>query len=130
MIPLSASQQISDHSTTPDDSTDTTGEEPGASEALVPGTSERANLPAGSTGLAGSLWLRAFRDVLQRDDIDEETDFFNAGGYSLLVPQLIARYESLSGWRPPMSLLFDVSSPVELEGASAALLELKRHARR
>ncbi|GHD49005.1 hypothetical protein GCM10010317_027250 [Streptomyces mirabilis] len=69
---------------------------------------------------SGSLWLRAFRDILEDDDIYEDTDFFQAGGYSLLVPLLLSHYESLSGWRPPTSLLFEFSSPRELEAASAA----------
>jgi len=67
-----------------------------------------------------SLWLRAFRDVLQRNDIGGDTDFFGAGGYSLLVPQLLSHYESLSGWRPPIRMLFEYSSPAELEIATAA----------
>ncbi|MFE7275910.1 condensation domain-containing protein [Streptomyces sp. NPDC057623] len=73
---------------------------------------------------AESLWLQAFRDILERDDIDDDTDFFRAGGYSLLVPVLLAHYESLSGWRPPTSLLFEFSSPLQLEAASAARREL------
>ncbi|WP_278256789.1 condensation domain-containing protein [Nocardioides convexus] len=32
-------------------------------------------------------WVEAFQDVLESDDVDADTDFFNAGGYSLLVPQ-------------------------------------------
>ncbi|MBP2056270.1 hypothetical protein J2Z21_009288 [Streptomyces griseochromogenes] len=69
---------------------------------------------------SGSLWLRTFRDILEDDDIYEDTDFFQAGGYSLLVPVLLSHYESLSGWRPPTSLIFKCSSPRELEAASAA----------
>ncbi|WP_053691670.1 condensation domain-containing protein [Streptomyces sp. WM6372] len=68
---------------------------------------------------AESPWLQAFRDILEHDDIDQDTDFFQAGGYSLLVPMLLSRYESLSGWRPPTSLLFEFSSPILLEAASA-----------
>ncbi|MBN6050702.1 hypothetical protein JYK22_02055, partial [Nonomuraea sp. RK-328] len=69
---------------------------------------------------SGSLWLQAFRDILERDDIDDDTDFFQAGGYSLLVPQLLSHYELLSGWRPPASLVFEFSSPRQLEAASLA----------
>ncbi|MGW1052848.1 condensation domain-containing protein [Streptomyces sp. NPDC002521] len=75
-------------------------------------------------GPSESLWLQAFRDVLDRDDIDDDTDFFNAGGYSLLVPVLLSHYESLSGWRPPTSLVFEFPSPLELEAASAARRQL------
>ncbi|MGW8366694.1 condensation domain-containing protein, partial [Streptomyces wedmorensis] len=66
-----------------------------------------------------SLWLQAFRHILERDDIDEGDDFFQVGGYSLLVPMLLSHYESLAGWRPPTSLVFEFSSPLELEAASA-----------
>lgn len=70
---------------------------------------------------SGSLWLQAFRRVLEFDDIGEDTDFFQAGGYSLLIPSLMSCYESLSGWRPPTSLIFRFSSPRDLEAQSAAL---------
>lgn len=85
------------------------------------------NGPATETGQPGdmgneetpdSLWLQAFRAILERDDINGETDFFQAGGYSLLVPQLMSLYESLSGWRPPIRMIFEFSSPVELEAAT------------
>jgi len=65
-----------------------------------------------------SLWVQAFRDTLETDDIDGDTDFFQAGGYSLLLPRLLWRYEMLAGWRPPMRLVFEFSSPLELEDAS------------
>ena len=64
------------------------------------------------------LWVQAFRDVLERDDIDSDTDFFQAGGYSLLLPNLLWRYELLAGWRPPLRLVFEFSSPLELAAAS------------
>ncbi|MEV5892532.1 condensation domain-containing protein [Nonomuraea fuscirosea] len=67
-----------------------------------------------------SLWLTAFRDVLGRDDVNSATDFFRAGGYSLLVPELLSRYASLSGWRPPIRWVFEFSSPAELEAATKA----------
>ncbi|MFB7466929.1 acyl carrier protein [Streptomyces sp. NPDC056224] len=70
-----------------------------------------------------SAWLQVFREVLDSADIDEDTNFFQAGGHSLLVPRLLLRYESLSGWRPPVSLLFKFSSPRELEVESALLYE-------
>jgi hypothetical protein len=75
-------------------------------------------IPPSPVQPADSLWLQAFRDILERDDIDVDTDFFQAGGYSLLVPRLLSHYESLSGWRPPVRLLFEYSSPAELEAAS------------
>ncbi|MFK0174179.1 acyl carrier protein [Streptomyces sp. NPDC090306] len=77
----------------------------------------------GSEEPSDSLWLQAFRKVLEFDDIDEDTNFFQAGGYSLLIPRLMSCYESLSGWRPPTSLIFKFSSPRQLEAAATALRE-------
>jgi hypothetical protein len=70
-----------------------------------------------------SLWFRAFREVLEFEDLDEDTDFFQAGGHSLLIPRLLSYYESLSGWRPQASLIFKFSSPRQLEAESAVLRE-------
>ncbi|KOG25050.1 condensation domain-containing protein [Streptomyces viridochromogenes] len=103
-----------------------------ASAAAEPGQPEAESVadgtrpaPAADPGeYSESLWLQAFRDILERDDIDDDTDFFRAGGYSLLVPVLLSHYESLSGWRPPTSLLFEFSSPLQLEAASAARRQL------
>ncbi|WP_248580862.1 phosphopantetheine-binding protein [Nocardioides sp. InS609-2] len=78
-----------------------------------------------------SLWLRAFKDVLalddlseaELDDLTEDSDFFRSGGYSLLIPQLVSRYEALAGWRPPVRLVFEFSSPRELERETATRRE-------
>lgn len=67
---------------------------------------------------SAALWVQAFRDVLERDDIDGDTDFFQAGGYSLLLPRLLWRYELLAGWQPPVRLVFEYSSPIELAAAA------------
>ncbi|MFJ8155118.1 condensation domain-containing protein [Streptomyces sp. NPDC094468] len=94
-----------------------------AVDEAEPADVTRSASAGGPVGSSDSLWLQAFRDILERDDIDDNTDFFNAGGYSLLVPTLLSHYESLSGWRPPTSLVFEFPSPLELEGASAARRE-------
>ncbi|MGZ0150513.1 phosphopantetheine-binding protein [Kribbella sp. WER1] len=70
-----------------------------------------------------SLWLRVFKDVLELGDLTEDSDFFQSGGYSLLIPQLISRYEELAGWRPPARLVFEFGSPRELEREMAARSE-------
>lgn len=75
----------------------------------------------GTEASSGSAWLDVFREVLESPDIDEDTNFFQAGGHSLLIPKLLSRYEALWGWRPPVSLLFKFPSPRELEAESAAL---------
>ncbi len=68
-----------------------------------------------------SHWLQAFREVLKSTDVDDDTDFFEGGGHSLMIPKLLLCYESLSGWRPPASLVFEFPSPRELEAQSALL---------
>lgn len=75
--------------------------------------------PAAETSVA-SLWLRAFCDVLEDDDLTEDSDFFRSGGYSLLIPQLVSRYEGLTGWRPPVRLVFEFGTPRELAAETAA----------
>ncbi|KOG07311.1 MULTISPECIES: condensation domain-containing protein [Streptomyces] len=94
------------------------GQVPAAAAADVEPPAAAAR-PAGGGAGSDSLWLQAFRHILERDDIDEDDDFFQVGGYSLLVPMLLSHYESLAGWRPPTSLVFEFSSPLELEAASA-----------
>ncbi|EFE75619.1 condensation domain-containing protein [Streptomyces filamentosus] len=96
-------------------------EEFGAADAaeVAPRAGEAPATDAGTP--SGSLWLQAFRHILERDDIDEDTDFFQAGGYSLLVPLLVAHYETLAGRRTPTSLVFEFSLPRELEAATAAM---------
>lgn len=74
-----------------------------------------------------SLWIQAFREVLARDDIRSDSDFFQLGGYSLLLPRLLWRYESLSGWQPPVSLVFEFSSPRELAAASEKYRHMLAH---
>jgi hypothetical protein len=44
-----------------------------------------------------SLWAQAFREILEFDDIDEDTDFFQAGGYSRLIPRLLSCCQWWSG---------------------------------
>lgn len=68
-----------------------------------------------------SYWLQSFREVLKPADVDDDTDFFEAGGHSLMIPKLLLCYESLSGWRPPIRLVFEFSSPRELEAETAVL---------
>nr|WP_276329078.1 condensation domain-containing protein [Crossiella equi] len=57
------------------------------------------------------LALGVFRTVLRRQDIGPETDFFAAGGYSLLVAQLAARLGDELGARPPLRGVFDHPRP-------------------
>ncbi|WP_405091644.1 phosphopantetheine-binding protein [Micromonospora sp. NBC_01392] len=68
-----------------------------------------------------SHWLQAFREVLNSTEVDDDTDFFEGGGHSMLIPKLLLCYESLSGCRPPIRLVFEFSTPRELEAEMAML---------
>jgi phosphopantetheine binding protein len=78
-----------------------------------------------SGGSSDSYWLQAFREVLKSPDVDDDTDFFEGGGHSMMIPKLLLCYESLSGWRPPIRLVFEFSTPRELE-AEVAMLQASR----
>ncbi|MBW1598381.1 condensation domain-containing protein [Streptomyces sp. JJ38] len=84
---------------------------------------EPAEGPPLATAAAEFPWLRAFREVLGRDDITPDSDFFRMGGHSLLVFRLLSRYEELTGWRPPTSLVFEYPSPGGLQAETARLRE-------
>lgn len=73
-----------------------------------------------------SAWLQAFSEVLELSevDLDLDTNFFQAGGHSLLIPLLLQRYEALMGWRPRASLVFKCPTPRQLEEASEEMRAL------
>ncbi|AUS80720.1 hypothetical protein C1701_22905 [Actinoalloteichus sp. AHMU CJ021] len=67
-----------------------------------------------------SAVLAAWREVLGRDDLDGEDDFFAVGGHSLLVPQVAARLADLVGVTVPLRSLFGTTTAAGL----AALLRV------
>jgi amino acid adenylation domain-containing protein len=103
----------------------TTGKVDFAALKLTDAPTEAAAAQAARTATAesDSLWLRAFRDVLDADGLTGDSDFFRVGGHSLLVFRLISRYEGLAGWRPPASLVFEHATPRALEAETARLRE-------
>ncbi|MBK9180800.1 MAG: amino acid adenylation domain-containing protein [Acidimicrobiales bacterium] len=74
---------------------------PGARHGRSTGTHERPSGEAFDTVAA------AWRDVLDRDRVDPDEDFFAAGGDSLLAVRLLARLERELGVSLPVSALLD-----------------------
>ncbi|MEU3742388.1 MULTISPECIES: phosphopantetheine-binding protein [unclassified Streptomyces] len=59
-------------------------------------------------------------DALEDDDFGDDEDFFEAGGNSLLVAEIMAALGSLLGARLALRLFFDHPTVNELTGALAA----------
>ncbi|OEJ23547.1 non-ribosomal peptide synthetase [Streptomyces agglomeratus] len=66
------------------------------------------------------LLADGWREVLGHDRFDGTTDFFGAGGHSLLAAQLAAWLEPRLGHRPPMRLFFRNPVLADQAGALAA----------
>ena len=55
-----------------------------------------------------------FREVLQIEDIEGDSDFFHLGGHSLLAIRVIARIDSQMGIKLSVRALFDNPTPNQL----------------
>jgi hypothetical protein len=62
----------------------------------------------------------AWADALQHDRFGDDDDFFDIGGHSLLVADIMARLGTLTGRRLRLRLFFDNPTVGELAGALAA----------
>jgi non-ribosomal peptide synthetase component E (peptide arylation enzyme) len=63
--------------------------------------------------LVGAV-LKLWRDLLQRDDLDVDSNFFMNGGHSLLGAQLLKRVEDTLGPVLRLADLFDAPTPAGL----------------
>ncbi|MGC2997306.1 acyl carrier protein [Streptomyces sp. G35A] len=59
-------------------------------------------------------------DILEHDDFGDDEDFFEAGGNSLLVAEIMASLGALFGMRLELRLFFDHPTVNELADALAA----------
>ena len=64
-----------------------------------------------------ALLLRIWEEVLGLPSVGPRDNFFDLGGTSLQVVQMLTRVEALLCWRPPMSLLFTEATVTGLENA-------------
>ncbi|MGI9643906.1 MAG: amino acid adenylation domain-containing protein, partial [Ilumatobacteraceae bacterium] len=80
----------------------------------------RSGFPGGTHDGVVELLIGYFGEVLGRDDIGPDTDFFDEGGDSLLALELLIRLERRFGIRPRVSILLDARTP----RAIAAALDL------
>ncbi|HEV2378007.1 MAG TPA: condensation domain-containing protein, partial [Streptosporangiaceae bacterium] len=89
----------------------TTPVPPGAPEA-PPGTA--------AVSPAVELLIGIWRDVLGTQGVDDGTDFFHAGGHSLLALQVLARVRQVFGAEPPVQALFAAPTPAGFAAYLAA----------
>nr|AGS49546.1 long-chain-fatty-acid--CoA ligase [uncultured bacterium esnapd8] len=59
-------------------------------------------------------------DALQHDRFDDDDDFFDIGGHSLLIAEVMAKLGALAGTRLSLQLFFDHPTVNELTDALAA----------
>jgi acyl carrier protein len=69
------------------------------------------------------LIVLSYRDALQDADLDEDADFFEAGGDSLIAFQIIARLQDELDLTVPVALVFAYPSPAELAAVVAPDLQ-------
>ena len=55
-----------------------------------------------------------YRETLRDQDLDTDSDFYEAGGDSLVAFQITARLRDAIGVEVPVALVFAYPSPVEL----------------
>lgn len=75
------------------------------------GDGPAAELPGGETmERLASIW----REFLETGSVGPETDFFEAGGHSLLAVEVVLRTQDEFGIDLPMGTLFEVSTLAEM----------------
>jgi acyl carrier protein len=70
------------------------------------------------------LIVGSYRDALQDADLDEGSDFFEAGGDSLIAFQITAKLRDELDVAVPVALVFAYPSPAELAAVIAPDLQL------
>ena len=64
----------------------------------------------------------AWADILQTA-VDNDTDFFDAGGTSLAAMQIVARLDAVYGTQVPLRMIFDHPRFDDFVNAAAATLQ-------
>ncbi|GAA2745823.1 MULTISPECIES: acyl carrier protein [Kitasatospora] len=60
------------------------------------------------------LLVSVYREVLGIDDLDRDSDFYEAGGDSLSAFQITGRLQEALGVEVPVSLVFAYPTPADL----------------
>ncbi|GHO70206.1 hypothetical protein KSC_090980 [Ktedonobacter sp. SOSP1-52] len=69
------------------------------------------------------LTMQAWQQVLQRDQLEVEQNFFEVGGHSLLATQIVARLQQITGIEIPLRTLFEAPTIASLSQRIEALLQ-------
>ncbi|MFF3275376.1 amino acid adenylation domain-containing protein [Streptomyces chrestomyceticus] len=79
----------------------------------APDAAGRPGVAAGADALTDQL-VQVWRTVLRREDADADTDFFAAGGHSMLAAVAMQEFQNLSGRSLGLSEIFEQSTPRQL----------------
>ncbi|MEU7206440.1 amino acid adenylation domain-containing protein [Streptomyces sp. NPDC045470] len=79
----------------------------------APDAADRPGTAAGVDALTDQL-VQVWRTVLRREDADADTDFFAAGGHSMLAAVAMQEFQNLSGRSLGLSEIFEQSTPRQL----------------
>lgn len=66
---------------------------------------------AGSRMSTAEIAVEAFSEVLHDESVDADTDFFEAGGDSVLAGRVVARLRARTGARVSLRAFFDAPTP-------------------
>jgi acyl carrier protein len=77
-----------------------------------------------TTATLTELIVDIYRDTLQDAGLDEDSDFFEAGGDSLIAFQITARLRDELDVAVPVALVFAYPSPAELAAVVASDIQL------
>jgi amino acid adenylation domain-containing protein len=93
-----------------------------AAAALLPLASSRSSAIRSAAGVDVDLVVEVWRDVLDRDDVTADTDFFGIGGDSLAAVSIVVAVGDAIGHTIPIAALLTGRTPagmVEIVGGSA-----------
>ncbi|MBO2453275.1 amino acid adenylation domain-containing protein, partial [Actinomadura barringtoniae] len=88
--------------------------------AALPAPEVTARTRPWQAGAREEILAHLFADVLERDTVGPDDDFFALGGHSLLATRLTSRISSVLGIEVSVRSLFEMPTPAKLAAASSA----------